>query len=198
MRMWLGTIAGVALLAACDRRADQKTTRSGVDTIITSSTVKDTTVVRADTSVDVDTVHRASGSITVTRDSAPSAALTWGRQPPGLPAGARVAVVRGNPTKPGPFTLQADLPDGYEIKPHWHPAIERVKVLQGTFLKAEGRDWRGASLKAYGPGQSVTMAAKHPHFVRAKGRTLIEIQSTGPFEITYVNPADDPRRSPIP
>jgi hypothetical protein len=198
MRMLLGATAALVLLAACERRAHDETTRSGVETVITSSTVKDTTVVRSDTSVDVDTVRRASGTITVTRDSAGRAALTWGRQPPGLPAGARVAVVWGNPTKPGPFTIQADLPDGYEIKPHWHPAVERVEVLEGTFLKAEGRDWRGASLKAYGPGQVVTVAAKHPHFVRAKGNTLIEIQSTGPFEITYVNPADDPRRSPIP
>jgi len=198
MRMWLGFMAGVALLAACDRRADRETTRSGVDTIITSSTVKDTTVVRSDTSVDVDTVRRVSGTTSTARDSARAAALNWGPQPPGLPRGARVAVVRGDPTKAGPFTLRADFPDGYEIKPHWHPASERVEVLQGMLLKGEGRDWRSASLQPFGPGQVTTVAARHPHFVRAKGRTMIEIQSTGPFEITYVNPTDDPRRSPIP
>ena len=65
MRMLPGATAALVLLAACDRRDQQETTRSGVDTAITSSSVKDTTVVRADTSVDVDTVRRASGTITV-------------------------------------------------------------------------------------------------------------------------------------
>ena len=46
-------------------------------------------------------------------------------------------------------------------------------------------------------GQETTVAARHPHYVRAKGRTMAEIRSTGPFEITYVNPTDDPPKAPI-
>lgn len=197
MRTWLGAFGVLALLAGCDRRHDQEATRSGTDTTIRSSTVKDTTIVRADTSVDVDTVSKTSHIATGAVDSAGPAALRWGPQPPGLPAGARVAVMRGDPSKAGPFTVRVDLPDGYEVKPHWHPTSERIKVLDGTFLMGDGGNWRDASLQPLSAGQVATVAARHQHYVRAKGKTMIEIRSTGPFEITYVNPTDDPRKAPI-
>ena len=52
----------VALVAGC-RQADRDTgeldnERAGADTIVESETVKDTTVVTADTSIDVDTVEK--------------------------------------------------------------------------------------------------------------------------------------------
>jgi len=33
------------------------------------------------------------------------------------------------------------------------------------------------------------------HFVWVKGETVIQVSGTGPFEINYVNPADDPRKA---
>jgi len=198
MRTWLGTFGVLALLAGCDKRPDREAAHSGTDTIIRSSTVKETTIVRADTAVDVDTLRNPSHIAAGTEDSAGPGALQWGPQPPGLPAGARVAVVRGDPSKVGPFTLRADFPDGYEVKPHWHPTRERIRVLEGTFLMGDGRDWRSANLRPLTAGHETSVAASHPHYMRAKGRTMIEIRSTGPFEITYVNPTDDPRKSPIP
>ena len=199
MRTWLGVFGVLALLAGCDRRHDQEVSRSGVDTVIRSSTVKDTTIVHADTSVDVDTLSKTSHLAPGAEDSARArtATLDWVRQPPGLPSGGRLAVVRGDPSKAGPFTIRVDLPDGYQVPPHWHPASERIKVLEGTLLMGEGREWSERSLRALGPAQETTVAARHPHYVRAKGRTMAEIRSTGPFEITYVNPADDPRKAPI-
>jgi hypothetical protein len=198
MRTWLAAFGMLALLAGCDRRHDQEATRSGTDTIIRSSTVKDTTVVQADTSVDVDTMSRTSHIAAGAEDSAGPETLQWGRQPPGLPEGGRLAVVRGDPSKAGPFTIRIDLPDGYQVPPHWHPTSERIRVLDGTFLMGDGREWSDKSLRPLHAGQDVTVASRHPHYVRAKGRTMAEISSTGPFEITYVNPTDDPRKAPIP
>jgi hypothetical protein len=57
-------LAVVALLGGCDRKdADRDTgaldnDRSGVDTAVQSSTVKDTTIIKADTSIDVDTIKK--------------------------------------------------------------------------------------------------------------------------------------------
>ena len=201
MRTWQAAFGVLALLAGCDRRHDQEATRSGTDTIIRSSTVKDTTIVQADTSIDVDTVRHTDHTALKAEDSVestPSGTLRWGPSPAGLPKGARAAVVRGDPSKAGPFTLRADLPDGYEVKPHWHPTAERIRVLDGTLLMGDGRDWRAASLRPLPAGQAASVAADHPHFVRAKGRTVLEIRSAGPFAITYANPTDDPRKSPIP
>jgi hypothetical protein len=197
MRTWLGAFGVLALLVGCDRRHDQEASRSGIDTVIRSSTVKDTTIVHADTSVDVDTLSKTSHIPAGAEDSGSPATLNWVRQPPGLPSGGRLAVVRGDPAKPGPFTIRVDLPNGYLVPPHWHPASERVKVLEGTLLMGEGRQWSDRSLRPLGPGQATTVAARQPHYVKAKGRTMAEIRGTGPFEITYVNPADDPRKAPI-
>ena len=55
--------------------------------------------------------------------------LKWGEGPPGLPKGAKATVLEGDPSKAGPFTIRAELPPGYQIKPHWHPAIEHVTVI---------------------------------------------------------------------
>jgi hypothetical protein len=41
--------------------------------------------------------------------------------------------------------------------------------------------------------QPVTLGPKEPHFLHAASRVVIEVQSTGPFAITYVDPKDDPR-----
>src|SRR5438105_9933034 len=59
--------------------------------------------------------------------------LTWKDGPPSLPPGAKVAVLEGDPAKPGPFVFRVKVPDGYRIPPHTHPKPERVTVLAGTF-----------------------------------------------------------------
>jgi hypothetical protein len=63
MKKLAATLAVVALLGACDRKADHDTgaldnDRSGVDTSIKSSSIKDTTIVKADTNIDVDTLKK--------------------------------------------------------------------------------------------------------------------------------------------
>jgi hypothetical protein len=127
-------------------------------------------------------------------DTAADAALNWTAAPPALPAGARVAVLVGDPTKPGPFTLRLDMPDGYEIRPHHHPMAERIKVIEGTFMRGLGDKWADDKLETLAVGEEASIAAKQPHYVRVKGQTLVEVSSTGPLEVTYVNPADDPRK----
>jgi hypothetical protein len=42
------------------------------------------------------------------------------------------------------------------------------------------------------------MGPKEPHFLHAANRVILEVQSTGPFAITYVDPKDDPRTGSTP
>ncbi|MBA3260096.1 MAG: cupin domain-containing protein, partial [Gemmatimonadales bacterium] len=74
-------------------------------------------------------------------------ALNWGPAPAAFRAGARAAVLEGDPAKPGPFTIRLDLPDGYEVRPHHHPMSERVRVLEGTALLGRGKRWDDNELK---------------------------------------------------
>src|SRR5690242_11768458 len=59
--------------------------------------------------------------------------LKWQEGPPSLPPGAKIAVLEGDPTKEGPFTMRAKMPDGYSVPPHIHPATEHITVISGTF-----------------------------------------------------------------
>jgi hypothetical protein len=117
----------------------------------------------------------------------------WGKAPPGLPEGAELAVLKGDPTKPGPFTIRLRLPDGYRVAPHSHSAAEDLEVVSGVLLVAHGPNMRSAGPATLEAGAKLSLAAGTPHSVTARGITIIEMSSTGPFDIKYVNQADDPR-----
>ncbi|HKH94781.1 MAG TPA: cupin domain-containing protein [Gemmatimonadaceae bacterium] len=129
-----------------------------------------------------------------TADAQKTAKLQWGPAPPVLPAGARMAVVSGDPGKAAMFTVQLEMPAGYVVPPHWHPTDEHVTVKSGQFRYAMGDKIDEKATKALRPGQSVNLQAKMNHYAMARGRTVVAISGMGPFQITYVNPADDPQK----
>ena len=120
--------------------------------------------------------------------------IKWGPAPPGLPAGAKVAVLMGDPSKPLPYVLRAKMPDGYKVPPHWHPSTENVTVLKGTLMMGKGEKFSADDSEALTAGSFVSMPKEMRHFAWAKGETIIQVHGTGPFDITYVNPDDDPRK----
>jgi hypothetical protein len=121
-------------------------------------------------------------------------AVKWGPAPAVLPAGAQAAVLEGDPSKPGPFTLRLLLPADYRIPPHYHPGIEHVTVVKGTFFVGMGEKFDASKVSELPTG---TFAALQPgvrHFALTKGETtIIQLHGVGPWGLTYVNPADDPR-----
>lgn len=121
-------------------------------------------------------------------------AIAWGPAPPGLPSGAQAAVLEGDPAKEGFFAIRAKMPAGYRVLPHTHPAPERITVLTGTLYLGMGAKWDEPSLKAYPAGAYVSMPAGMQHFAHFRDDTTIQITSMGPWGITYINPADDPRQ----
>jgi ChrR-like protein with cupin domain len=121
-------------------------------------------------------------------------ALKWIDGPPGLPAGAKIAVIAGDPSKPGPYVLRARMPDGYKIPPHWHPTTENVTVLSGTLHMGKGEKFDAQAAEALSAGGFASMPRGMRHFAYTSSETIIQIHGIGPFEITYVNPADDPRK----
>jgi quercetin dioxygenase-like cupin family protein len=123
--------------------------------------------------------------------------IKWGPAPPGLPAGAEMAVLNGDPSKPGAaFTVRAKFPDGYKIPAHWHPTDENVSVVQGTLMIGMGNKLDESASTELPAGSFALMPKRTNHFAWAKGETIVDIYGTGPFEITYVNPGEDPRRKP--
>jgi hypothetical protein len=142
-----------------------------------------------------DTVGSAS---TAKADTATGDGLAWGPPPPGLPTGARVAVVSGDPAKAGPYTVRVEMPPDYTVRPHHHPMSEELRLLQGTLHLGYGKKWDERAMKAMVTATPVPIGAKVPHFLHAADRVLLEVQSTGPFAITYIDPKDDPRTDSTP
>lgn len=122
--------------------------------------------------------------------------VQWGPAPPGLPAGAKVAVMEGDPSKEGPFALRVWNPDGYVVPPHWHPTKEHLVILSGTLYVGMGDTVDKAKSTALPAGSFSYMEPKMHHFAYAKGDTEFVLYGEGPFAINYVNPADDPRNKP--
>jgi mannose-6-phosphate isomerase-like protein (cupin superfamily) len=123
-------------------------------------------------------------------------AIVWGPAPPGLPPGSEAAVISGDPGKTGPFTLRARMPAGYRIAPHWHATDEHVTVLSGTLGMGMGETFDEKALMELTAGGFASMPPNTRHFLKTKTAVVIQVHGTGPFSITYVNPADDPRNAP--
>jgi hypothetical protein len=75
---------------------------------------------------------RLSAQGTPVAPAPPAGPLHWGPAPAVFPPGAKMAVVSGDPSKAGSFTIQLAMPDGYRIPPHFHPTDEAVEVKQGA------------------------------------------------------------------
>ncbi len=123
------------------------------------------------------------------------AAVKWGPAPPALPKGAQIAVLAGDPTKAGvSYTIRAKIPDGYKVPPHWHPVDENVTVLKGKLMVGRGEKFDPDASEELPAGSYMRMPKGMRHFAWAKGETIIQIHGVGPFDIHYVNAADDPRK----
>jgi uncharacterized protein DUF4437 len=121
--------------------------------------------------------------------------IKWGPGPSFLPAGAQMAVLDGDPSKAGrPFTLRLKMPDGYKVPPHWHPVDENVTTLEGVIMMGVGEKFDQAATHEMPVGAYAKMPKGLRHYASARGETTIQVHGVGPFEITYVNPADDPRK----
>ena len=130
-----------------------------------------------------------------THTAAPAPAINWGPAPPFLTAGARFAVLQGDPGKAGVYTIRLEFPAGYVIRPHFHPADEHVTVISGTFLIVMGDSVDTQQTQALPAGGFVTATALAHHYALARGKTVVQVHGEGPFALTYVHPGDDPRGS---
>lgn len=121
------------------------------------------------------------------------AEVKWKDGPGSLPAGAKFAVLEGDPAKEGPFVMRLRLPDGFRIQPHWHPKVERITVISGIFNLGMGEKFDQSATREMPIGTFGFWPAGMRHFAWARGETVLQLHGTGPWMITYVNPADDPR-----
>lgn len=120
--------------------------------------------------------------------------VKWGPAPPALPSGAEISVLEGNPDQKGPVTLRLKFPANYNVPAHWHSMTERVTVLTGALNVGMGDTLDRKASQRLDPGGFVSLPARLHHFAWTTTPTIVQINLEGPFDIFYVNAADDPQR----
>ena len=108
--------------------------------------------------------------------------------------GAQIAVIKGDPSKDGLYVVRLKVPAGFKIAPHTHPNDENVTVLSGTFNIGTGDkhdETKGISVKA---GGYSFVAKGMAHYAWFPEETVLQLHGIGPQGVTYINPADDPRK----
>ena len=120
--------------------------------------------------------------------------VTWGDAPPMLPAGAKIAVLSGNPGAEGLYTVRLKFPAHYGIPAHSHPKDEHVTVLRGTFYMGMADKLNTKGGKALPPGSfSITPTGVNHYAYTDNEEVIVLLHGMGPVDFKYVNPADDPR-----
>jgi len=113
---------------------------------------------------------------------------------PAFPPSARLAIVVGDPSQPGPYVIRVKLPSGVKLMPHQHPEDRVYTVISGVFYVGLGNRFDEGQLEAYPPGAVIVLPGGTPHFHWAKSGTYVtQVSAEGPLGLEYIDPIDDPR-----
>ena len=113
---------------------------------------------------------------------------------PAFPPSARLAVIVGQPSEPGPYTIRVKVPRGVKLMPHRHPEDRIYTVISGVFYIGLGDEFDADKLEAYPPGAVIVLPGNTSHFHWAKsGEYVSQVAAIGPLGLEYVNSKDDPR-----
>ena len=113
------------------------------------------------------------------------ASLAW-MPADGLPPGAQIAVVYGNPSKEGLFAVRLKFPAGYEIPTHSHPTDEFITILSGNGRMAFGEKADAAGAEPMPAGAFIVLPAGGWHHLWIDAETVVELHSMGPFVVNLM------------
>jgi hypothetical protein len=101
------------------------------------------------------------------------------------PIGAKMAVMRGDPEKPGPYIVLMKWIPQHMSRPHFHPNDRFITVISGTWWVGTGSKFDPESTVAMPAGSFVTHFAKQIHYDGAKDQeAVLQIVGEGPATAT--------------
>lgn len=111
-----------------------------------------------------------------------------------FPPSVRLAVVVGQPSQTGPYTIRVKVPAGTKLLPHKHPEDRVYTVISGVFYIGLGEQFDGDKVHAYPPGSVIVLPGGTVHFHWAKsGEYITQVSAVGPLGLEYFDKANDPR-----
>ena len=120
--------------------------------------------------------------------------IKWGDAPPVFPKGAKMTVLSGDPGKAGPFVGRLMMPANYKVAPHWHTNDEDLTIVSGELYLGEGDKMETKGAHGLKSGGFHHLPGKAHHYAFTKTATVVQINSTGPFDLVYIDPKDDPSK----
>ncbi len=113
---------------------------------------------------------------------------------PAYPPLVRLAILVGDPAKPGPYVIRVKLPMGTKMMPHKHPEDRIYTVMSGVFYIGLGEQFDESKLTAHAPGSVIVLPGDQAHFHWAKsGEYVTQVAALGPLGLSYIDGANDPR-----
>jgi hypothetical protein len=101
------------------------------------------------------------------------------------PIGAKMAVLEGDPSKPGLYVVLVKWTPHHFSHPHFHPNARFITVLSGTWWVGTGPKFDTESTVPLPAGTFVTHFAKQIHYDGAKDvEAMLEIVGDGPATAT--------------
>jgi len=111
--------------------------------------------------------------------------------------GTQTVTLKGDPTKPGLYTILLRVGPNTKIQAHAHPDDRVATVVSGTWYFGYGRELDETALKTLPAGSFYTEPPGVDHFAMTKGEpAVLQITGTGPSGTAYVDPRNDPARKP--
>ena len=111
-------------------------------------------------------------------------------------AAVQTLVVKGDPSKPGLYTIRLRIAPNTRIQAHSHPDDRVALVVSGTWYFGYGREFNEAGMKALPPGSFYTEPPGIDHFAMTREEVVVQITGVGPSGTTYFDPQNDPTRRP--
>src|SRR3974377_1767676 len=81
-----------------------------------------------------------------------------------FPPSVRLAMVVGQPSQDGAYTIRGKVPCGVKLMPHRHPEDRIYTVISGVFYIGLGDQFDAEKLQAYPPGSVIVLPGDTPHF----------------------------------
>lgn len=119
--------------------------------------------------------------------------IKWGSGPAGLPAGTELAILFGDPAKPGMFAMRIKMPKDYKAPPHMHSAAELLTLISGQLGLGLGQSADRSSVEKLTAGSFSSMPQGVVHYLFVNEDLIVQVEGMGPWGVEYPNPKDDPR-----
>lgn len=109
-------------------------------------------------------------------------------------AGITVRILKGDPSKPGLYTMLLRVPAHTRIAAHRHPDDRVATVVAGTWYFGYGHAFDAGALRALPPGSFYTEPPGEDHFAETReSAVMVQISGVGPTGTTYVRAEDAPK-----